>query len=138
MGLDFPLDDATFLTHVSDLPTYSPADQFALLASISNYHKFGYPLINNPDTIVQPMHITYCQHSLYDPDAKENTEGCFISEHMPTSPRNRLMYFVLNEKTQELHQFVKFLIQRDDSVRSHEDMTHNQRRKGNNLPAFCL
>ena len=110
MGLDFPSDDATFLTHVSDLPTYSPAEQFALLASISNYQRFGYPLINNPDTIVQPMHITYRQHSLYHPDAKENTEGYFISEHMPTSPRNRLMYFVLNEKTQELHQFVKFLI----------------------------
>ena len=35
----------------------------------------GYPLINNPNTIVQPMHITYHQHSFYDPDAKENTEG---------------------------------------------------------------
>ena len=66
------------------------------------------------------MHITYHQHSLYDPDAKENTEGYFISEHMPTSPRNWLMYFVLNEKTQELHQFVKFLIQRDSSVTSQE------------------
>ena len=99
MGLDFPSDDATSLMHVSDLPTYSPADQFRLLASISNYHKFGYPLINNPNTIVQPMHITYRQHMFYDPDAKENTEGYFISEHMPTSPRNRLMYFVSNEKT---------------------------------------
>ena len=57
---------------------------------------------------------------MYDPDAKENTEGYFISEHMPTSPRNQLMYFVLNEKTQELHQFVKFLIQRDSSVTSQE------------------
>ena len=44
----------TSLMHVSDLPTYSPADQFGLLASISNYHKFGYLSINNPDMIVQP------------------------------------------------------------------------------------
>ena len=122
MGLDFPSNDATSLTHVSDLPTYSPADQFGLLASISNYHRFAHPSINNPNTIVQPMHITYCQHSFYDPDAKENTEGYFISEHIPTTPRNRLIYFVSNEKTQELHKFVKFLIGRDGSVTSHEDI----------------
>ena len=68
------------------------------------------------------MHIIYHQHSLYDPDAKENTEGYFISEHMPTSPQSRLMYFVSNEKMAELHQFVKFLIGKDASVISGEDI----------------
>ena len=92
-------NNGTVVSHVSDLPTHSPNDQFQLLSSISNFHKFGYPSINIPKYIVSPNYITYRQHSLCDPYAKENPNGYFISEHLPTSPRNRLMYFIFNEKT---------------------------------------
>ena len=37
---------------------------------------------------------------------------------MPTSPRNRLMYFISNEKTSELHEYVKFLLKSDTSLAS--------------------
>ena len=87
-GIEFPTQQFTVISHVSDLPTHSPNDQFRLLSSISNFHKFGYLSINIPNYIVSPNHIIYWQHSLYDPYAKENPNGYFISEHLPTSPRN--------------------------------------------------
>ena len=122
MGIEIPKQQVTAFSHVSDLCTHSPKDQFLLLPSISNFHKFGYPSINTPNDIVSPNHITYWQHSLYDPDAKENPNRYFISEHLPTSPRNRLMHFIFNAETFELHQHVKFLLRRDTSLPYGEDI----------------
>ena len=59
IGIEFPKEQLTALSHVTDLPTHSPKDQFVLLSSISNFHKFGYPSINTPNHIVSPTHITY-------------------------------------------------------------------------------
>ena len=121
-GIEFPKQEGTVISHVSDLPTHSPSDQFQLLCSISNFHKFGYPSINIPKYIVSPNHITYQQHSLYDAYAKQNPNGNFISEHLPTSPRNRLMYFLFNEKTAELHEYLHFLLRRDTSLNYCEEI----------------
>ena len=38
-------ENFTTLAHVSSLNTLSPKDQFLVFASISNYHKHGYPSV---------------------------------------------------------------------------------------------
>ena len=66
-----------------------------LLSSISNFHKFGYPMISEftSKSVIMPSHITYAEHVLYDPFSKEDMEGNNIRKYIPVSPCNRIMYF---------------------------------------------
>ena len=87
--------DVKPLNHISSLPLSSRKEQFILLSSISNFHQFGYPSLTEASCIIEPTHINYIEHILYDPDAKENVEGDMIHKYIPTSPRNRLMYLLV-------------------------------------------
>ena len=76
-------DKFTTLSHVSSMNTSSPKDQFLMFSSIFNYHKSGYPSLCDPSKIIQPTHIDFIEHGLYDPLASENLEGKYICTFIP-------------------------------------------------------
>ena len=55
--------DHTSLVQILDLPYESPKEQFMLLSSLSNFHKFGYPAMSelSSKSVISPSHITYCR-----------------------------------------------------------------------------
>ena len=71
------------------------------------------PLLTEVTCIIKPIHVNYIEHILYDPDAKENVKGDMILKHIPTSPRNRVMYLLVVGHSQ-LWNLMKYL-QRCDS-----------------------
>ena len=82
----------TLIAHVNDMLVQSKKQQFLLLGSISNYHILPHPdstpateKLTNPE-----RHIGYFQHVLF------RLEG---SHNIPSSPRNRLMYYLLLEES---------------------------------------
>ena len=76
------------IAHILDIDIHSKKGQFLCLSSISNYH-----LLQNPDgcgRMVDPQgNVGYNQHILHNP-GKHN---------IPTSPRNRLMYYITMESS---------------------------------------
>ena len=105
-------------SHISSLPLGSRKQQFMLLSSISNFHHFGYPSVTEQTRIIKPTHVNYIEHLLYDPDAKENVNGDMIRKYIPTSPRNRLMYFLVVGHVQ-LWTLIKYLQTCDSQTHTH-------------------
>ena len=105
-------------SHISSLPLGSRKQQFMLLSSISNFHHFGYPSVTEQTHIIKPTHVNYIEHLLYDPDAKENVNGDMIRKYIPTSPRNRLMYFLVVGHVQ-LWTLIKYLQTCDSQTHTH-------------------
>ena len=105
-------------SHLSSLPFGSRKQQFMLLSSISNFHHFGYPSVTEQTHIIKPTHVNYIEHLLYDPDAKENVNGDMIRKYIPTSPRNRLMYFLVVGHVQ-LWTLIKYLQTCDSQTHTH-------------------
>ena len=95
-------------SHISSLPLGSRKQLFMLLSSISNFHHFGYSSVTEQTHIIKPTHVNYIEHLLYDPDAKENVNGDMIRKYIPTSPRNRLVYFLVVGHVQ-LWTLIKYL-----------------------------
>ena len=95
--------------------TFSPKDQFLVLASISNYHKHGYPSVRVPSTIIQPTHINFVEHGLYDPFARKNFKGNSIRKYIPQSPRNHIMYFLSTSQETENFHLTKHCLQKDSA-----------------------
>ena len=60
--------DHTSLVQILDLPCESRKEQFMLLSSVSNFHKFGYPAMSelSSKSIISPNHIMYAERVLYD------------------------------------------------------------------------
>ena len=97
-----------------NLETKTRKQQFELIASISNYHRMGYPTTRNNTThIIYPDNIMFAQHMLHDIDSTINEDGNFIRTHLPLSPRLRLMYFLSTGQENEFHQLLKHLINLD-------------------------
>ena len=97
--------DHRSLVQILDLPYESPKEQFMLLSSISNFHKFGYPAMSelSSKSVISPSHIMYAEHVLYDPFSKEDMEGNNIRKYIPVSPRNWIMYFLATFKEAEMY-----------------------------------
>ena len=97
--------DHTSLVQMLDLPYESPKEQFMLLSSISNFHKFGYPAMSelSSKSIISPNHIIYAEHVLYDSFSKGDMECNNIRKYIPASPRNRIMYFLAMFKEAEMY-----------------------------------
>ena len=120
--------DHTSLVQILDLPCESPKEQFMLLSSVSNFHKFGYPAMCelSSKSIISPNHITYAEHVLYDPFSKEDMEGNNIRKYIPVSPRNQIMYFLAMFKEAEMYHLLRYLLLKDQGTDEH-DMEYETR-----------
>ena len=61
-----PTVDPKLIEHILEMSDESPQDQFLLLGSISNYHKYGYPSLKEEGGIIYVKNITYAEHVFYD------------------------------------------------------------------------
>ena len=75
------------------MPVETPKQQFLCLSSISNYHLMPYPDTNTRCAkLVDPKsHVGYKRHILYNPSASTHSN--------PTSPRNRLMWYITQDES---------------------------------------
>ena len=110
--------DHTSLVQILDLPCESPKDQFMLLSSASNFHKFGYPAMSelSSKSIISPNHIMYAEHLLYDPFSKEDMKGNNIRKYIPVSPRNQIMYFLATFTGAEMYHLLRYLLSKDQGT----------------------
>lgn len=73
----------------------SLSEQFTTLGSISNYHWWHYIRCDG-QVSTGTFHVNLHEHFLYHPSC-DLSDGCLREKHLPKSPRNRLMYYILNE-----------------------------------------
>ena len=97
------------------MPCHSKKEQFTLLGSISNYHHHLYPSQKTSNLIKQD-HVTYSEHLLSNQSQIVDEGQYSVRKYVPTSPRNRIMYFTCynqdkeRDKLPELHHLIKFLL----------------------------
>ena len=87
-----PDDCSTLVAHITETPM-SLHHQFAILSSISNYHWLQYIKCDG-DISSGSIHVNLHQHLLYHPSCDINDDN-LRGKHLPKSPRNRLMYYIL-------------------------------------------
>ena len=98
------------IAHILDIDIHSKKGQFLCLRSISNYHLLQYP--DGYGRMVDPQgNVGYNQHILHNP-GKHN---------IPTSPRNRLMYYITMESSSAPAVLVKTYLS-IDSKDTHQDI----------------
>ena len=138
--------DHTSLVQILDLPCESPKEQFMLLSSVSNFHKFGYLAMCelSSKSIISPNHITYAEHVLYDPFSKEDMEGSNIRKYIPVSPCNQIMHFLATFKEAEMYHLLRYLLLKDQGTdeRDMEYETHEipipKKKKEETLRKACV
>ena len=69
-------------------------DQFTLLSSISNYHWWQY-IGCDGDISCKSFHVNLHEHLFYHPSCDISDDN-LRQKHLPKSPRNRFMYYILN------------------------------------------
>ena len=95
--------DPKLIEHILEMSDKSPKDQFLLLGSISNYHEYGYPSLQDEVVIIHVKNINYAEHVFYDDKfLKTGIDGERIRTYIRPSPRNRIMYFMDSGKEAEL------------------------------------
>ena len=103
-----PTLDPKLIEHILEMSDESPKDQFLLMGSISNYHKYGHPSLKDEGGIIHVKNIIYAEHIFYnDKFLKTRIDGEKIRTYIPPSPRNRILYFMDSGKEAELFQLVK-------------------------------
>ena len=118
-----PTVDPKLIEHILEMSDESPKDQFLLLGSISNYHKYGYPSLNDEGGIIHVKNITYAEHVFYDDKfSKTRIDGERIRTYIPLSPRNRIMYFMDSSKEAELFQLVEHILKGDQTNETDADL----------------
>ena len=82
-------EEQSILRHILETPIKTNKEQFECLGLIGNYHLTPYPDSNSnvPNLIDLKSHIGYNRHILHNPYATSQKSN-------PTSPRNRLMYYL--------------------------------------------
>ena len=100
----------TIVSHIRDIHSPSEKEQFELFSTICNYHLHGYPRTKDPSSIRIPDTLTYAEHMLHDANARIDENGSLIHQHIPTSPRNRLLYFISTGQDVQLYHLVKYLL----------------------------
>ena len=118
-----PKVDPKLIEHILEMSDESPKDQFLLLGSISNYHKYGYPSLKEEGGIIHVKNITYAEHVFYDDKfLKTGIDGERIRTYIPPSPRNRIMYFMDTGKEAELFPLVKHILKGDQTNETNADI----------------
>ena len=115
-----PIVNPKLIQHILEMSNESQKDQFILLGSISNYHKYGYPSLKEEGGIIYVKNITYAEHVFYDDKfSKTRLDGERIRTYIPPSPRNRIMYFMDTDKEGQLFQLVKCILKGDQANETH-------------------
>ena len=78
-------------------------EQFEMLSTVLNYHPLGFPSTQDPQKIKTP-NISFHKH-IATPEKKR---------YIPTSPRNRIMYFIKSGELRHLNNYLKFLQLKDN------------------------
>ena len=108
--------DPKLIEHILEMSDESPKDQFLLLGTISDYHKYGYPSLKDEGGIALVKNIIYAEHVFCDGKfSKTGIDGERIRTYKPPSPRNRIMYFMDTGKEAELFQLVKHMLKGDQT-----------------------
>ena len=109
-----PTVDPKLIKHILEMSDKSPKDQFLLLGSISNYNTST--SLKEEGSIIHVKNITYAEHVFYDDKfSKTGLDGERIQTYIPSSPRNRIMYFMDTGKEGELFQLVKHILKEDQA-----------------------
>ena len=82
--------------------TMTSREQFEMLSTVSNYHVIGFPSQNDPNKITIP-NVSLHEH-ITTPEIK-----CYV----PTSLRNRIMYFIKSCQIQKFGYLLQFLSNTD-------------------------
>ena len=82
--------------------TMTSREQFEMLSTVSNYHVIGFPSQNDPNKITIP-NVSLHEH-ITTPE---------IKRYVPTSPRNRIVYFIKSCQIQKLGYLLQFLSNTD-------------------------
>ena len=82
----------SFLLQLPIMPKESLREQVIVLSTLPNFHKWNYVKIVG-GTCTQPT-VRYGAHLLFHPRQNEYVDGTITTRFVPSSPRNRLMYFV--------------------------------------------
>ena len=109
--------DPTIIQHIVSMPVDSPKQQFICLSSISNYHWLPYPESQGSShQLINPKsHVGYNRQLLHKPSGSHTT---------PTSPRNRLMYYLTMEDSFVPSLLVKrYLMIDQDEIKIDSDLT---------------
>ena len=98
----------TIITHITLLKSVSKKDQFQMFNTISNYHWIDYIQFKNSKGH-KDNSIMYSSHLLWFPDEQDRRN------HLPTSPRLRLLQFFLFEEEYKnsIGPLVRQLVQMD-------------------------
>ncbi len=106
----------TVVTHIDSLPCSTLEDQMVIVSSIPNYHWCAFTSKGGKG----PKHVTYAQHLLHNPGVQGvqgNSDGILKCCYPSTSPRNKLMFFIMNwaddEKDMKLNTILSFLLDYD-------------------------
>ena len=78
-------------------------EQFEMLSTVSNYHPLGFPSTQDPQKIKTP-NISFHEH-IATPE---------MQRYIPTSPRNRIIYFIKSGELRHLKNYLKFLQLKDN------------------------
>ena len=109
--------DRTIIQHIVSMPVNSPKQQFICLSSIFNYHWLPYPESQGSShQLINPKsHVGYNRQLLHKPSGSHTT---------PTSPRNRLMYYLTMEDSFVPSLLVKrYLMIDQDEIKIDSDLT---------------
>ena len=78
-------------------------EQFEMLSTVSNYHPLGFPSTQDPQKIKTP-NISFHEH-IATPEKQR---------YIPTSPHNRIIYFIKSGELLHLKNYLKFLQLKDN------------------------
>ena len=118
------------MEHITDITRTTERQQFLLLSTVSNFHWTQYPSLQATSVISKTRSTRYADHIVFNPDEKQ---------HVPTSPRNRLLHLLMSENTYAnyINTYVDFLLNQDKEPEtteiqptcSHNDQPPKKKRK---------
>ena len=100
----------TRISHIANTPHLSQKQQFILLSTISNYHWADLPSIENPHKMIKGGSSRFVSHFMSWQGTEENRK------YLPGSPRNRIMYFIIEDYSSSLYNLVKHLVNKDNGA----------------------
>ena len=113
-GPETPTIEPILIQQILEMDDYSPKDQFAILSSISNYHKYGYPSLKEEGGIIHVRNLSYAEHVFFDEKfSKVGIGGERVRTYVLPSPRDRILYFLDTAKQGDLYQLVKHILKGD-------------------------
>ena len=84
-------NDVSYLLQLPSMPKDTIREEVILLSSLPNYHWWQY--VKVVGGVCNKPTVRFTSHVLFCPDEQERDDGTITTRFVPTSPRNRLMYF---------------------------------------------